>query len=156
MLDDAMHSNGDSGKTEDVKIWGLWNILGEEVFDRPEEENIRPWFYTWSLMCRYFPCGTDILRCTVASEDQDVYAVAGIYQRKMTVALGNVGKQDKTLRLSLPQPMESASLYIYEENLQPKDSDGFPIPAQKGMKLKDSYETTLKAQTFQLLTDIKW
>lgn len=25
MLDDAMHSNGDSGRTEDVKIWGMWN-----------------------------------------------------------------------------------------------------------------------------------
>lgn len=35
MLDDAMHSSGDSGKTEDIKLWGMWNILGEEVFDDP-------------------------------------------------------------------------------------------------------------------------
>ena len=62
MLDDAMHSSGDSGKTEDVKIWGMWNILGSEVFGDPSEEDIRPWYYTWSLMCRYFPRGCDIVR----------------------------------------------------------------------------------------------
>ena len=80
MLDDAMHSSGDSGRTEDVKIWGMWNILGEEVFNKPDEEQIRPWFYTWSLMCRYFPAGTDILHTAVALEDKDVYVVAGTYQ----------------------------------------------------------------------------
>lgn len=156
MLDDAMHSSGDSGKTEDVKIWGMWNILGEEVFDKPEEEQIRPWFYTWSLMCRYFPAGTDILGTAVASEDKDIYVVAGAYQGKLTLALVNVGDKDKTVRLSLPQTMEDASLYIYEENLQPKSPEGFPVPAQTGLKLKGSYETALKAQSFQLLTDIKW
>lgn len=156
MLDDAMHSSGDSGKTEDVKIWGMWNILGGEVFDKPEEEQIRPWFYTWSLMCRYFPAGTDILGTAVASEDKDVYVVAGTYQGKLTLALVNVGDKDKTVRLSLPQTMEDASLYIYEENLQPKSPEGFPVPAQTGLKLKGSYETALKAQSFRLLTDIKW
>lgn len=57
MLDDAMHSNGDSGRTEDVKIWGMWNILGEEVFGDASQEELRPWYYTWSLMCRCFPAG---------------------------------------------------------------------------------------------------
>lgn len=56
MLDDAMHSSGDSGKTEDVKIWGMWNILGEEVFNKPDEEQIRPWFYTWSADVPLFSC----------------------------------------------------------------------------------------------------
>lgn len=156
MLDDAMHSNGDSGKTGDVKIWGMWNILGEEVFNKPEEEQIRPWFYTWSLMCRYFPSGTDILGTAVTSEDKDIYVAAGVYQGKLTLALVNVGEKDKAVRLSLPQPMEDASLYIYEENLQPKNPDGFPVPAQTGLELKESFETVLKAQSFQLLTDIKW
>lgn len=155
MLDDAMHSSGDSGKTEDVKIWGMWNILGEEVFNKPDEEQIRPWFYTWSLMCRYFPAGTDILHTAVASEDKDVYVVAGTYQGKLTVAMVNVGEKDKSVQLTLPRPMENASLYKYEENLQPKDADGFPVPQKTGFHLKGTYKTTLKAQTFQLLTDIQ-
>lgn len=156
MLDDAMHSNGDSGKTEDVKIWGFWNILGKEVFNKPDEEEIRPWFYSWSLMCRYFPTGTDILHSSVTSTNQDIYVVAGTYKGKLTVALVNVGEKDKNIRITLPQPMDNASLYVYEENNLAKDSDGFPIPSKDGLKLTKDYETTLKAQTFQLLTDIKY
>lgn len=59
MLDDAMHSNGDSGKPEDIKIWGMWNILGEEVFNSPKEEELRPSLYLvfdvslFSIRCRY-------------------------------------------------------------------------------------------------------
>ena len=45
--------------------------------------------------------------------------------------------------------------YKYEENLQPKDADGFPVPQETGFHLKGTYKTTLKAQTFQLLTDIQ-
>lgn len=52
--------------------------------------------------------------------------------------------------------MDNASLYVYEENNLAKDSDGFPIPSKDGLKLTKDYETTLKAQTFQLLTDIKY
>lgn len=154
MLDDAMHSTGDSGKTEDVKIWGMWNILGEEVFHKAEEEQIRPWFYTWSLMCRYFPTGTDILRSSVQADNKDIYVVAGIHQGKLTVALVNVGNQDQTVRTTLPQPMKSASLYIYEEDNLKTDADGFPIPAENGLQVQGEYETVLKAHSFRLLTDI--
>ena len=106
-------------------------------------------------MCRYFPAGTDILHTAVALEDKDVYVVAGTYQGKLTVAMVNVGEKDKSVQLTLPRPMENASLYKYEENLQPKDADGFPVPQETGFHLKGTYKTTLKARTFQLLTDIQ-
>lgn len=107
-------------------------------------------------MCRYFPTGTDILHSSVTSTNQDIYVVAGTYKGKLTVALVNVGEKDKNIRITLPQPMDNASLYVYEENNLAKDSDGFPIPSKDGLKLTKDYETTLKAQTFQLLTDIKY
>lgn len=153
MLDDAMHSSGDSGKTEDIKIWGMWNILGKEVFYKSGEEEIRPWFYSWSLMCRYFPAGTDILRSLVASTDKDIHVVAGTYEGKLTVAMVNVGQKDRHIRLTLPQTMENASLYVYEEGNMLKDADGFPLPQKAGLKLEE-YGTTLKAQTFLLLTEL--
>ncbi|MBB3698244.1 hypothetical protein KMW28_17200 [Flammeovirga yaeyamensis] len=59
-LDDAMHTKDDLGKVDQLKRWGCWNILGTELIDRPEDENIRPWFYPWSWLCKYFPKGTDI------------------------------------------------------------------------------------------------
>ena len=156
MLDDAMHSNGDSGRAEDVKIWGMWNILGEEVFGKPAEEEVRPWFYTWSLMCRYFPGGTDILRSVVPNGvERQVYAVAGRYDGQLSVALVNVGDTDCPLRLRLPSAMPDARLYVYEENQQSAGSCGAPLPVRQDMQLQDSYETVLKARSFQLLTNLK-
>lgn len=45
-LDDAMHTNGDSGDKTQLKRWGMWNILGEELTGDKSDEHIRPWFYT--------------------------------------------------------------------------------------------------------------
>ena len=154
MLDDAMHSRWDSGKTEDLKIWGMWNILGSEVFGKPEEEEIRPWFYTWSLMCRFFPAGTDVLKTGVISPDKSVYAVAGTWRGKTTLALVNVGGEDCRVRVSLPEPMQDASLYVYEEAYRPTDDRGFPLPAQQGLEVEKNYTTELKANSFRLLTEI--
>lgn len=75
MLDDAMHSKGGRDK---LKIWGFWNIFGEEFFGA-EQENVRPWFYAWSMLCRAVPGGCDILtavsdspkaiKCSLARKD---------------------------------------------------------------------------------------
>jgi len=43
------------------KIWGFWSILGAE-HGMPEDENMRPWFYPWSLLTRYFRQGGQTLR----------------------------------------------------------------------------------------------
>ena len=153
MIDDAMHSNGDSGKPEDIKIWGMWNILGEEVFNSPKEEELRPSFYTWSLMCRYFPSGADILKTEVLDGNNEIYAVAGMYKGKLTVAIVNIGKEDKKINLSLPKEMTSALLYVYEEEHLNKDENGFPLPVQTGMKL-NSYSNTIKSNSFIILTDL--
>ena len=157
MLDDGMHSNNDSGKAEDIKIWGFWNILGTEVFNNPKEEEIRPWYYTWALMCRYFPAGTDIVRTELQGVDKDVYAVAGIWNGQQTVALVNISDRDIPIRIQFSVPLRNASLYIYEENNRPQDElNGFPVPALRDLNLENAYECTLKAQSFRLLTEIKW
>lgn len=152
MLDDAMHSNGDSGKTEDIKLWGMWNILGEEVFGMPQEEEIRPWFYTWSLMCRYFPAGTDVITTRINSTNPSIFAVTGQSNGKYTIAIVNVGNDDENITLHLPRALENAHLYIYKENDRPVNANGFPAPAGKisGKKIQQS----LKAQSFILLTEL--
>jgi len=60
MLDDALHAGGDSPRN--LKVWGFWNILGEELFGDPSLETPKPSFYGWALMSRFFPAGCDILR----------------------------------------------------------------------------------------------
>ena len=71
-LDDAMHFFGDGEYVRHEgdplpadaysrrKVWGMWNSLGDRM-GHPEESQLRPWFYTWSLLSRYFPAGCEIV-----------------------------------------------------------------------------------------------
>lgn len=154
MLDDAMHSNGDSGKTDDIKLWGMWNILGSEVFNDPKQEEIRPWYYTWSLMCRYFPTGANILKTTI-DRTQGVYAVAAEYKGKHVFAAVNVGNADKNIKVDLPAKLSNASLYLYEEGNMAVNADGYPVPSKSGLSVDKEYRATLKAQSFLLITDME-
>ncbi len=153
MLDDAMHSSGDSGKTEDIKLWGMWNILGEEVFNDPSQEEIRPWYYTWSLMCRYFPSGTNILKTTI-DRTQGIYMAAGEHNGKHVLVAVNIGESDKNLSISLPVELQNVSKYLYEENNMKKNGDGHPVPSETGLNIGKEYKTVLKAQSFILLTNM--
>lgn len=153
MLDDAMHSSGDSGKTEDIKLWGMWNILGEEVFNDASQEEVRPWYYTWALMCRYFPAGSDILRVDRGNQP-DVFLAAATYNGRQVIALVNVGEEDQNIRLNLPNSIPEAKVYRYEEGNMPVNTNGYPIPVETGKTIAISYQTQLKAQSFMLITNM--
>ena len=85
-LDDAMHFFGDGDVVrrdcepppEDAyskrKVWGMWNSLGDRMGD-PQDAQLRPWFYTWSLLARYFPAGCKIVSVDVGDTTQ-IAAVA--------------------------------------------------------------------------------
>lgn len=153
MLDDAMHSNGDSGRTEDVKIWGMWNILGEEVFGDASQEELRPWYYTWSLMCRCFPAGCDILACEVPQRDGARVAAArkdGAY----SVAAVNFSQEPCDIEIALPGDFAGGVLYRYTENDRACDERGLPVPCERGIEGR-SFRTTLPAESFVLLTNIE-
>lgn len=54
-----MHIINDNSGWPDIhktlfKKWGFFNSLAEEI-GHPEDANLRPWFYTWSLLSRAFP-----------------------------------------------------------------------------------------------------
>lgn len=153
MLDDAMHSNGDSGQTTDIKLWGMWNILGEEVFHDPSQEEVRPWYYTWSLLCRYFPAGSRILKIS-HDRTQGVYAVAGECNGKQVLAAVNVSDRAKNLQIVLPGKWENMSRYLYQEGKMKTDKNGYPVPAETHLTLDKTYRTVLEAQTFILLTNM--
>lgn len=153
MLDDAMHSQGDSGKPEDIKLWGMWNILGEEVFDDPSQENIRPWFYSWSLMCRYFPHGCDIVEIDYKG-DSDIFACAAKYEGKYTVVIINKGDKDKDISVKFPLSNAPLSVFRYEENNLRLDDNGFLTP-EKEMSGEEMFSTRLAPLSMILVTQIK-
>ena len=132
MLDDAMHSNGDSGRIEDVKLWGMWNILGAEVFGDPSQEEVRPWYYTWSLMCRHFPAGSKILELEGDLPENVASTAAQLPDGSYSVAFVNYGSESHPIDLKLPVSFEGYSLQTYHSGLEKKPvSNGrFVLPAQ--------------------------
>lgn len=132
MLDDAMHSSGDSGRTEDVKLWGMWNILGEAVFGDPSQEEPRPWYYTWSLMCRHFPAGSKIVKIDGNLPEGLAATAALLPDGSCSVALVNFGEKDIELALNLPVEVSGYSLQTYDTKLekQPFSGGAFTLPAQ--------------------------
>ena len=132
MLDDAMHSNGDSGRIEDIKLWGMWNILGAEVFGDPSQEEVRPWYYTWSLMCRHFPAGSKILEQEGDLPENVASTAAQLPDGSYSVAFVNYGSESHPIDLKLPVSFEGYSLQTYHSGLEKKPvSNGrFVLPAQ--------------------------
>lgn len=152
MLDDAMHTNWDSGVPEDVKIWGFWNILGEEIFgDASLEEPKLPW-YSWSLMCRYFPQGCDILRIA-AGQGSDYRISAATKDGRTTVAIVNFGETDRRFKISLPVALVDGVKYIYGENGPERDADGLPAPVETGICGK-KMALDVPAGSFVLISDM--
>lgn len=124
MLDDSMHSNGDSGRPEDVKIWGMWNILGKEVFGDESLEELRPWFFTWSLICRCFPSSCDILE--VKSDlPEGVFACASkTVDGRRSVVFVNIGDTACDISLNLP-----VNICESQKGLESRDSQASPANA---------------------------
>lgn len=133
MLDDAMHSNGDSGRTEDVKIWGMWNILGEEVFGDASQEELRPWYYTWSLMCRHFPAGCDILACEVPQREGCAWRQPA--RMRHTASLRSTSRRSRApLRLSCPETLPEAFFTVIRRATGRATQTDFPHRANAALR----------------------
>ncbi len=152
MLDDAAHSVGDSGLRENIKVWGFWNILGSEAFDMPSEEEIRPWYHAWTLMCRYFPKGCDIqeVECSAPS---GIRVCASEMEDRHTVAMVNFSSDDVTADLTLPYTFSKARVYVYEDSFYEIGADGVLEPSVKGISGK-SMKIKIPSQSLVLITDM--
>lgn len=139
-LDDAMHTNGDTGDKTQLKKWGMWNILGTELTGDPSEEEIRPWFYTWSLMSRYFPTTMNIVETDVPPFE-NVRMVAGTSENNnFSMAFVNNSDTAAIFPVKIPALPTSVFLkkYVYSETYKPTDENGFPVSAEEKVHLKNS------------------
>lgn len=162
-LDDAMYNIDGSSSTK-LKRWGFWNILGSEKFESAADENIRPWFYPVSLMCKYFPAGTTILNLTIPDK-KGLRAVVGVKDGKYTIAIvnSNYVSYNIDLRSANEIKMTSVKAYQYiagdESNFTGNtDSDGFALPYLTNDTIDISpikvRTLTLPAQSFFLYTNM--
>jgi len=158
-MDDAMYLL--DGK---LKRWGFWNILGEEKFGAKDEE-IRPWYYTMSLMCRYFPTGSKIYKAILPNK-KGVEAIAAEKDGKYSILIINYHAVDYEINLKTEAALEipDAMFYSYIASLSGSqfdgsvDTNGFPSAYKtQNLNLSNSKSLALdiKARSFTLITNIE-
>lgn len=167
MLDDAMYNETGMSSSMRLKKWGFWNILGEEKFNDTSDENLRPWFYPISLMCRYFPSGMNIMEVVLPVPTlQGLRATFGIKDGKCTLAIVNNSNNDYEFTLKADNITDVDKLNFYKYSSKEgceydgaTDTHGFPIPESKDVKfekLSDSgFDISIPAKTFILYTNLK-
>ncbi|RTY86234.1 cellulase family glycosylhydrolase [Flavobacterium sp. RSP15] len=129
-LDDAMHTLDDKGDKFQLKRWGMFNILGEELTGKKEDSDLRPWFYTWSIICRYFEKDMKIVKIENLNIEK-VRAAAGISPSgDITIAIVNNSNKDANFNLNIKdfQKEKIVKKYLFSENNRIVNEKGFPIP----------------------------
>ncbi len=163
MLDDAMHVIKDKHSAwPDVKKtlfkkWGFFNSLANEI-GHPEDNNLRPWYYTWSLMSRCFPRGAQIL----ASTDPNLPGVRSLAGRiantDYSFVLVNDSDQPQDIHLAMPSLSERLSLhrYNYFPNDRPTNKDGYPVIKETltGVSPATGLDLNLPARSVIILTTL--
>lgn len=163
-LDDAMY-NIDGGGSVKLKRWGFWNILGEERFGNAADENIRPWFYTMSLLSRYFPRGTRIFGVSLPDK-AGLRAIAGEKNGKYTIAIVNSHTVGYSVNLKMENGtrIRQAKIYRYQAGKNAAftgatDLDGFAKPetAADEIVLEDgaSRQLDVPAKSFLMITNME-
>ena len=131
-LDDAMHKATPTRPVVPgpltLKVWGFWNTQGTAM-GQPEEENIRPWFYPWSLMARLFPRDTRMVAVR-AEGTANLRVMAGAAGDGINVMVVNEAAARRSVRVVVPGAgRRTMRMYRYFEADRPADQDGFAVPA---------------------------
>ena len=155
MLDDAMHSKE---SPEKLKVWGFWNILGDEFFGA-NEEVVRPWYYAWSLLTRYLSAGSKIYKVDVTG-NPSIKAIAIEKDGMQTIALVNVSKQNRTVKLtdSAKSKLYRMKEFIYAEGMLKKDGDHILLPnnTHLTLNLEKGYFINMPSESLLVYTNCNY
>jgi hypothetical protein len=151
MLDDAMHSKEAPDK---LKVWGFWNILGDELFGA-EEETVRPWYYAWSLLTRYVPAGSTVYSTTVEDTDGVKVALTGKDGQYM-LAIVNVASEPRTITLksNTLRQLVGCQRFLYADGALLTEGDHTLLPVEKGLTLdlQQGLTLALRPASLQVFT----
>ena len=142
-----MHPTG-----REYKTWGFYNMKGGE-----EEQKLRPWFYPYSLLCRLFPQGCDILttQCNAAFGVR-VLAMKDD-QGNLSIAVVNNSGEETSLNITAEAAFPVMYRYTYLEGEHPTDGNGFPVPGHvlENVDLSLGISVTMPADGVVFLTTIR-
>lgn len=153
-LDDAMHTNGDTGEKNQLKKWGMWNILGKELTGDAKEEDIRPWFYTWSIITRYFTEDMKIVKTTGLKLNKVRMVSGWSTNNHVTFSIVNNSSKNATFTLDTKNLQnKNFKKFIYSEKNRPVDGNNFPKAVQTNLSFtSDSKQITIPAKSVLLYT----
>lgn len=141
MLDDSSHHNF---------TWGMWkNKTGGFA--------LKPWFYTWSLLCRTVPAGSTTYRLKAIPDLRIMAASSGAGSAEAwTFCLVNRSDKPKPVKIVVPSGKQTTlAHYIYSKEKAAADKDGFPTPVEeRPANLGTGVELTCPANAVYYLTSI--
>ncbi len=131
-LDDAMHTHNPGYGSLNLKGWGFWNSVGGQYGYPSKDLNLRPWFYSWSLMSRNFPRGSQTLECSATDISGVRVAAARIpngSKYDLTFAVVNDSDAAHSVHLVVPEAGAQVTLgqFNYFNDDRPVDENGFPV-----------------------------
>ena len=121
--------------SQDLKQWGFWNSLGGQDGYPASDLQLRPWYYTWSVLARSFPAGSQPLVTPSSGISGLRVAAAKIPSAggyALSFAVVNDSDASQSITLSVPSATGRLTLarYDYFDGERPTNADGFPVPAQ--------------------------
>ena len=118
MLDDNSHQGF---------YWGLWSNKNKGM-------NLRPWFFTWSLLVKYFPKGSVIYK--VKQPTKSIRVLAAEFknnkrEREWTFCIINRSSEKERIKIKLSDFSElKMKKFIFNEKNRKTDKNGFPLPVK--------------------------
>lgn len=135
--------------------WGLWDNNAKGL-------RIRPWFYPWSLLCRYFPKGATIYRPAQPSPEVRILA-ASLHATKAdapqwTCCVVNRGDTEARYTFRVPNaPKQNMQQFVYLPEQSPTTDEGFPKPAQTAeVDLAQGVELVCAPGSVLVATTLPW
>lgn len=132
-LDDAMHTQSNGFPLTDInslKQWGFWNSIASRKFNQPEEENIRPHFYTWSLMTHLFPRHSSIIESNV-DETINGLRTVGMKDANGNITYAIINDSNSPLKITVTDNGNQLRNTIYEyryfDDERIVDKNGYPL-----------------------------
>jgi hypothetical protein len=154
-MDDAMHTWGSYGAAG-LKGWGFWNSLAGFKGYPDDDFKPRPWFYTWSLLCRLFPHGSQTLAVSATGDSACRVAAARLPgERGLSFAIVNESDAPRTVTLTMPgSGPVTLHEYRYFAAEQPVDGQGFPATraVRKNVALASGLDVPLAGMGAVFLT----
>ncbi len=167
-LDDAMHEQmGARSKTTvrnpngyNLKVWGFWNTLGTAMGE-PSDVELRPWFYTWTMLSRHFPQGSRIV-LTNNPNIPGVRSSAALITHNgvtaLSIAVVNDSDTARNIKLVVPNIVGTANIrqFDYSQTAPRATAAGMPMPLHtlQGANLSTGIIVDLPAQGMVVLTTL--